>query len=131
MKTLFALALVAVAGCGTLGTNRDDLQQAQLMHHIDLRWGRLENAAQRVTPELRGPFLTSWATRAGAIELQDIELSGMVLNEAGDAADIVVTVTYIERDTMSVKTAVLPEKWTRVDGVWLCSQPAEPPKPEG
>ncbi len=130
MRGLLLPLLLALAGCGTLGTSRDELQQAQLMHHIDLRWGRLENAAQRVSPELRGAFLTSWAQRAGAIELQDIEVSALVLNDAGDAADVLVTVTYIERDTMSVKSALLPEKWTRVDGIWLCSKPAEPPPPE-
>jgi hypothetical protein len=122
-----ACFIVAVVGCGTLGNNRDDLQQAAALHHIDLRWGRLENAAMRVDPELRGEFLTSWARRVGAIELQDIEVTGMVLNDAGDLADVVVTLTYIERDSMSVHTAVIPEKWIRKDGTWLCSKPAEPP----
>jgi hypothetical protein len=126
----FFVVGLGAAACGTFGNNRDDLQQAAALHHIDLRWGRLENAAQRVAPELRGPFLTSWATRLGAIELQDIEVTGMVVDESGSSADVIVTLTWVERDTMSVRTSVIPEKWTRVDGTWLCSKPAEPPKTE-
>jgi hypothetical protein len=120
-------AAVFGSGCNTFGTNRDDLQQAAALHHIDLRWGRLENAAQRVSPDLRGAFLTSWASRLHGIEVQDIEVTGMVLNEAGDAADVIVTMTWVERDTMSVLTTIIPEQWTRVDGTWLASKPAEPP----
>lgn len=126
-----ALGLSLVGGCGVLGGTRDDLQEASAKHHIDLRWGRLENAAQRVTPEMRGAFLTSWAQRMGGIELQDIEVTGLVIGEAGDTADVIVTVTFVERDTMSVRTAVLPEKWVRSDGQWLCSKPAELPTPSG
>lgn len=130
MRGLLLAVVVVAVGCGTFGNNRDDLQQAAALHHIDLRWGRLENAAQRVAPDMRGAFLTSWATRMGGMELQDIEVTGLVVDEAGDSADVVVTVTYVERDTMSVKSAVIAEKWTRIDGTWLASKPAEPPKLE-
>ncbi len=128
--SLLALVLVLSTGCGALGNTRDDLQEASAKHHIDLRWGRLENAAMRVTPEMRGAFLTSWATRLGTIELQDIEVTGLAIGEGGDTADVIVTVTFVERDSMSVRTAVLPEKWVRSGGQWLCSTPAAlPPLP--
>lgn len=126
---VFAFVLACAGGCGVLGNTRDDLQEASAKHHIDLRWGRLENAALRVTPDMRGAFLTSWATRLGAIELQDIEVTGLAIGESGDTADVVVTVTYVERDSMSVRTAVLPEKWVHKDGQWMCAKPAELPAP--
>ncbi len=132
MRVAALSALLALASaCGVLGNSRDDLQEASAKHHIDLRWGRLENAATRVTPDMRGAFLTSWASRLGAIELQDIEVTGLAIDESGNSADVVVTVTFIERDSMSVRTAVLPEKWIFQDGRWLCEKPAELPAPQG
>ncbi len=121
------LVLLVLGACGKHLYNRDDLQVELSKHHIDLRWGRLENAARPLQPELRGPFLTSWAQQIGQIELQDIELTGMALSEDGDTADVVVAVTWIERSTMAVKVTNLPERWVRTDEGWRCSHPAEMP----
>lgn len=115
---------VVAGGCATLGTARDDLQQAAALHHIDLRWGRLENAAVRVAPAARAAFLAEWVKAGGVVELQDIDVSGIVIDEDGEGADVVVTVTYVERDTMSVRSAVVSERWLHVDGNWVCSTPA-------
>ncbi len=124
MRTLLFVVVVAIAAvsaaCGKHGYNRDDLTIDLAKHHIDLRWGRLENAAQRVTPELRGPFLTSWATRLSGIELQDVDVQGMVFVD-DDTADVVVAVTYVERDTMAVRTVQIPERWLRTDDGWRLS----------
>ena len=127
---LLALALSVaglLGGCGKHLYSRDDLQLELTRHHIDLRWGRLENAAQRVSPELRGPFLTSWAQRIGQIELQDIEVTGMAISEDGNTADVVVAVTWIERETMAVRVMNVPEQWIRTDDGWRCSKVAELP----
>jgi hypothetical protein len=115
---------VVVGACATLGSARDDLQQATALHHIDLRWGRLENAAARVAPAARAAFLAEWVKASGVVELQDMDVSGIVIDEDGNGADVVVTVTYVERDTMSVRSAVVTERWLRVDGAWLCTTPA-------
>jgi hypothetical protein len=121
------LAFVVVSGCGKHLYSRDDLQVDLVHHHIDLRWGRLENAAVRVAPEMRGAFLTEWAGRIGSIELQDIEVTGMVISEDGNTADVVVTVTYIERDSMAVKVANVPERWLRTEEGWRCKLTASLP----
>ena len=124
---LAGVVALVLAGCGKHLYTRDDLQLDLTHHHIDLRWGRLENAAQRVAPDLRRAFLASWAQRIGQIEVQDIEVTGMVISEDGNSADVVITLTWIQRDSMAVKVANLPERWVRTDAGWRCNLVAELP----
>jgi len=67
--------------------------------------------------------LTSWAQRVGQVELQDIEVTGMAISEDGDTADVVVAVTWIERDTMAVISArsiwLLVRYSTRASATWV------------
>lgn len=126
---LFALAfmwftLSLVAACGKHVYNRDDLTVTLSKHHIDLRWGRLGNAAIAVKPEMREAFLRTWTARANTIELQDIEITAVVVSPDEDAADVVINVTYVERDTMTVKTEALTERWIRTENGWIAEKPA-------
>jgi hypothetical protein len=124
-RVVAAVALCSLAGCATMWS-RDDLDIALSQHHIDLRWGRLENAALRVAPEMRGAFLQAWATRLQTIELQDVEVTGLAMADDGAAADVVVTVTFVDRASMQVRTATLAERWVRVDDGWRAAAPALP-----
>ena len=119
------LVLGGVVGCGKRLFGRDDLEVQLSRHHIDLRWGRLENAAQSVQPDMRAAFLTAWAARISVIELQDIDVTGIVMSDDGDSADVLVTLTYIDRDTMRVVTTPVSEKWVRTDLGWRASLPAD------
>lgn len=126
LAVLFAV-LFAVPGalsCGKHVYTRDDLTVTLSKHHIDLRWGRLGNAALNVKPEMREAFLQSWAARASTLELQDIEIAAVVVSPDEDAADVVVNVTYVERETMTVKTEALSERWIRTDAGWVAEKPA-------
>jgi hypothetical protein len=120
----------ALVGCASF-YNRDDLDIALAQHHIDLRWGRLENAAQRVAPEMRSAFLQTWAARLQDVELQDIEVAAVSLTEDGAAADVVVVVTWVERATMQVRTTQIPERWSRGEDGWRAATPATLAAPVG
>ena len=118
---------VLALSCGRHLYNADDLQVDAFKHNTDLRWGRLENAAQRVTPEMRRAFVTSWVQRSSEIELQDIEITGMDISVDGDAADLGIVITWVDRETMAVKVTPVTEHWVRTDDGWRCSQPATLP----
>lgn len=125
-----AMAVVAAAvsvasGCGHF-YSREDLTADLAKHHIDLRWGRLENAAMRVVPDMRGPFLQVWSQRLGALELQDMDVAGVAMID-DDTAEVVVVVTYINKLDMSVRTVQLPERWKRTDAGWMLASVAELP----
>jgi len=120
----------AVGGCGRHLYNRDDLTVDLAKHHIDLRWGRLENAAQRVNPEMRGPFLQVWSTRLANLEMQDMDVAGVAMID-DDTAEVIVVVTYVDKETMGVKTVQLPERWVRSDDGWRLATVAELPDSSG
>ena len=125
---LLASALVvsvASVACGKHAFNRQDLDVDLARHHIDLRWGRLGEAARYVHPDLRAAFLQDWATRARDVELQDLEIVGVTVSEDGDSADVVVAVTYVERATLQVKSTTATERWQRTDDGWRAVRPME------
>lgn len=118
------LAVLALAaGCAGMAS-RDDLEIAMAQHHIDLRWGRLENAATRVTPAMRAAFLQTWAARLQDVELQDLEVAGLAMADDGGSADVVVSVVFVDRATMQVKSAQLTEHWVRGADGWTAATPA-------
>lgn len=125
-RLLAVVAVVAVAvadACAGLAS-RDDLDIAMGQHHIDLRWGRLENAATRVAPAMRASFLQTWAARLQDVELQDIDVTGVVMSEDGGSADVVLTVVFVERAAMQVRSVQLTERWTRGADGWTATTPA-------
>ena len=127
---LSGVVLVAVVatsfGCGKHLYNRENLTEDLAKHHIDLRWGRLGNAAVRVMPELRGPFVQAWSMRLAGVELQDMDIADVALID-DDTAQVIVNVTYVDKQSMSVRTVQFPEVWTRTEQGWQLSNVAELP----
>lgn len=132
MRLAAAMALLVLAatplagGCGRHGYGRNDLDLTLSKHHIDLRWGRLENAAQAVTPAMRAEFVRVWSERIAQSELQDLEIVGVVMAEDGDKAEVVVRVTSVDRGTMTVSSKTVTERWKRTDEGWQLEKPAVP-----
>jgi hypothetical protein len=121
-----ASSLVVVGsagGCASMAS-RDDLEIAMAQHHIDLRWGRLENAATHVAPAMRAAFLQTWAARLQDVELQDIEVTGLAMADDGGSADVVVAVVFVDRATMQVRNTQLTERWVRGADGWTAATPA-------
>jgi hypothetical protein len=124
IRWLVALAIASsTLACGKHAHGRDDLDLAVMQYHIDLRWGRLENAATKLDPPLRAEFLRTWAERMQVAELQNVEVVGVTVDEAGDRADVVVMVTVVQRADMAVNNLTLTEVWLRTDAGWRCTQP--------
>ncbi len=126
LRVVMAASLLLVLACGRHGFGRNDLDVTLSKHHIDLRWGRLENAAQAVTPAMRAEFVRVWAERLGANELQDLEIVGVVVAEGGDKAEVVLRVTAVDRTTMTVTSKTVTERWLRTDDGWQLEKPALP-----
>jgi hypothetical protein len=123
------LAVCAMSASCAHFYSRDDLTMSLTKHHVDLRWGRLENAAIAVVPSMQGQFLQHWAERSQAIELQDIEVVGMTIDDETNTATVMVRIVWVDRLSMAVQTSMTTETWTRTGDGWLCSVPArfEPP----
>lgn len=122
-----AWMLSLAAACASLH-GRNELDEQLFLHHNNLRWGRLGNAALQVKPELRSAFIASWSTRTGAAELQDLEVTAVTVAPDGATADVLVTAVWVERTTMSVRQAVVTEVWQRTPSGWIVERPAELPE---
>jgi hypothetical protein len=123
-RVVVVLAVLVMGACGKHLYSRDDLTVTLSTHHIDLRWGRLGNAALAVKPEMRAAFLEAWTARAKNLELQEIEVMAVLVTPDGNAADVMVNITYVDRETMSVKTDAVVERWARTDAGWVADKPA-------
>ncbi len=126
VRVVVVVALVLGVACGRHGFGRNDLDLTLSKHHIDLRWGRLENAAVAVVPTMRAEFVRVWAERLGASELQDLEIVGVVMADDGDKAEVVVRATMVDRASMKVVSATVTETWLRTDDGWRLAKPALP-----
>ena len=116
-----------LAGCAAQEMDRQrDLNVAISKHHVDLRWGRLPNAATHVHPDLQRAFVEDWAKRFAKIEMTDVDVL-QVAHTAEDQAEVVVKFTWIERDTMRVQEHISTERWVREDGRWIAVRIAELP----
>lgn len=127
-RVMFSLMLLCPAasggGCASMH-GRDDLDAALMLHHNNLRWGRLGNAALHVAPALRESFLQSWSARAPYVELQDMEVVGLTIAPDGNTAEVMVSIVYIERQTMRVRQVAATEVWRRLDNGWSLERPAD------
>ncbi|HEY1099628.1 MAG TPA: hypothetical protein VGF99_11905 [Myxococcota bacterium] len=112
--------------CGRHAYSREHLTEEVAKHHIDLRWGRLGNAALRVKPELRSAFIQAWSLRLQGIELQDMDVLD-VAQVDDDTIDVLVSVTYVDKVSMAVRTVQFPERWLRTDQNWQLGSVGELP----
>ncbi len=119
------LALSLGAGCGKHMYSRNDLDVDMVRHHVDLRWGRLAEAAGRVHPDMRAAFLQDWSNRAATVDLQDIEVIGVTETSEGDGADVVVKLIYVDKTTMQVQQTTVTERWQRTEAGWRVVRPID------
>jgi hypothetical protein len=126
-RSLLALLLVGLTafaplGCGKHAYGKDDLQVATGKHYLDLRWGRIRAAAKRVHPDLRKGFIEDWTKRTNDVEIHDLEVVEMDIDEEGDSAEILVSVNWVDRTTMTMQQSTITQKWVRTDDGWVAAE---------
>jgi hypothetical protein len=119
LALFFAAGSVLVAGCGRHAHGRKELEETTSRHYLDLRWGRIPPAAARVHPDLRKAFVQDWSQRLAEFELQDLEVVDVVEDLENDRAEVLVVVTYVERNSMRLMTKTVSQRWVRSDKGWL------------
>ena len=127
------LGLVAISvfttlsACGTAQsvTRRGDLDVTLSRHHVDMRWGRVPEAARFVHPDLRGAFVEDWTRRAREIEITEVEVLQVFEGAEGKSADVTLRIAWIERKTQRLREATTLERWEHGDEGWLCVKVAD------
>lgn len=131
---LFAgLACLWTACAATEDMNRErDLRTSVSRHHLDLRWGRVPNAAVYVHPDLQPGFIEDWTRFSERVDLTDIDVQQILESGDGRQATVVVRMSWIDRASQRVETAVLDERWELLDdGQWVVTRVLDPTRRGG
>ena len=117
--------LAPLPGCATAReiSDRGELDVTLSRHHVDLRWGRIPNAARFVHRDLRATFVEDWERRLRHIEITDIEVLQVYEVREG-VADVTVRIVYIDNRTMQLRDHTSSERWELADGYWLATRVA-------
>lgn len=132
-RLLLALCIVDVLGGFTVGCavskmyHQEDLTRELTRHHVNLRWGRVPNAATSLHPDLQPGFVQDWENVQKRLEIKDIEVIDILMDPAQTEATVKLQMSYLDKDTMTFKTYVTTEKWHYDEKRWLVVQPAEIP----
>lgn len=124
---LSLVGLGVSTGCGRHAYGVHELEESTLYYYNDLRWSRLPSAAMRMHPDLREAFVADWTRRLAAVELQDIEVIDMRQDLEQDAADVSLAFSWVDRQTMQLRSATVSQRWLRTDKGWIAGSHLELP----
>jgi hypothetical protein len=115
----FALvALVTLAGCPMPENSAARMQSTASDFNVDVRFGRLSLAVDKVAPKQRDAFLARRKTWTGRVEIADYELiSAKMLG--GEDAEVVVKYDWYELAVGDLHTSKIRQKWHSDKGTWL------------
>lgn len=152
MRTRFTFASLAAAavlsaslavGCGLAGQSKPaKAQEAALELNLNARFGRMEMAAEHISPKARDGFFERRRAWGGSVRVADYDLTGLkIIGE--DDAESYVKIAWYRANEGDLRVTTLKQKWhsdakgdwklteeQRVDGdVGLLGEP--PPAPTG
>jgi hypothetical protein len=118
-KALFALASVLVlAGCPAMHQAPPArAQEAATELNLNAKFGRMELAAERVSPKARDTFFEHRKSWGGKIRVADYELQGLKMQGETDA-DVFVRVSWFRIDEGDLRGTTVRQKWHDFKGDW-------------
>jgi hypothetical protein len=145
MRMRFALAVslsVFALGCPLGGMSKPArAQEAALELNLNARFGRMELAAEHVSPKARDGFFDrrkAWGTN---VRVADYDMTGLKM-QGEDDAETFVKVAWYRANEGDLRVTTLKQKWhdfkgdwkltdeQRIDGdVGLLGEPVAPPTP--
>lgn len=124
---LLSLALVAGAGCVSVFTDplgrEEALKMTQREYTNMIRWGKIEDAAELVDPEMREEFL-AFLPAFEELRITDFEIGKLSYvprpdddEEAQDQGSVTVTYRGYSLRTLTEQKVREKQEWYRVNGV--------------
>jgi len=115
LPAAFALILF---GCGGAFSPAQRVQEAVQDLSVAIRFGRMDKAAQRVSPSERGPFAKRHAHWGNGIRILDCEVLGISMRDK-ERADVSLGVGWQRVDESDVRATQILQKWKSEEGTWL------------
>ena len=116
-RALGPLGLLVALALGASGCIFQHLSpEAQLTdeahaYNDEVRWARIDLAAQRVHPDYRATFLTSHAAWGTDIQIADVDMTNVTFDDGQTTATTRVQVAWYDQRTMEVTGTVLTQHW--------------------
>lgn len=116
---VFALPLVfALGGCPAVHQPPPArAQDAANELNLNARFGRMEMAAEGVSPKAREAFFERRRGWGGNIRIADYELAGLKMQGEEDA-EIYVKIAWYRANEGDLRTSTLKQKWHEFKGDW-------------
>jgi hypothetical protein len=117
----FALvALLGLAGCPMPETAAQRMQGTASDFNVDVRFGRLSLAIDKVAPKEREEFLARRKSWTGRVEIADYELiSAKMMGTENADAEVVVKYDWYELAVGDLHSSKIRQKWHSDKGTWL------------
>jgi hypothetical protein len=119
---LIALSLLVLPACPVghqSGPAR--AQEAATELNVNARFGRMELAAEHVSPKARQAFFERRRAWGGKIRVADYEMAGMKM-QGKDDAEMFVRVAWYRVDEGDLRVTTLRQKWHDFKGDWKLTE---------
>lgn len=113
MRLVAATFVIAslTAGCAMIGQSKPQrAQEAALELNLNARFGRMELAAERISPKAREAFFDRRKAWGGAVRVADYDLTGLKI-QGEDDAESFVKIAWYRADDNDLRVTTLKQKW--------------------
>ena len=114
----FATFAASVTACISQPTSAALVQQTAHEFNVNARFGRLDLAAETVSPTYREAFTKVHRAWGGDVRIGDTELAGVSL-KGKDVAFVGVKVSWYRVDSTELRTTTVRQEWHDHKGTWL------------
>ena len=120
MRALLALVPLLFSACMFTGVGAEEiLRDAVVGINDEMRWNRLDLAAQRVAPPYRGHYRLSHHSWHRDFQIADTEIIHVEMGEERATATSMVMVRWYDQRTMLLTETTLRQKWRKVVGGYI------------
>ncbi len=122
-RILFVLGAAACAACGTVTPSAGAMaQEAANETNLNARFGRMEMAAEHVSPKARDAFFERRRGWGNKVRVVDYEVAGMKMNEDKSDAEVFVRVAWFRIDEGDLRNTTLKQKWHDYHTDWKLTE---------
>jgi hypothetical protein len=121
--SLTAVLTLASVGCGLVGQSKPAMaQEAALELNLNARFGRMELAAERVSPKARAPFFDRRRAWGGSVRIADYDMTGLKMTGEDDA-ETFVKIAWYRANEGDLRVTTLKQKWhSDAKGDWKLTE---------
>lgn len=120
MRAILVLIPLFFTACMFTGVSAEErLRDAVVGINDEMRWNRIDLAAQRVAPPYRGHYRLSHHSWHREFQIADTEIIHVEIGEERATATSMVAIRWYDHRTMLLAETTLRQKWSKVTGGYV------------